>query len=152
MKSESTAVHSLATNHLLQFWLVVQLNKPLIIILVDKQECYCKDGRGGKWLSNVCVRVCSAELSGKRISTYPVELTVIFRRINLYLEVALSGSSSGMIWMFSYSMGMPRTHTRLVVWFSNALIALRVNIYDRKRLTEVIIAQSLNMHRSGSRV
>ena len=108
----------------------------------------CKDGIGGKWLSNVWVRVCSAELLCKWISTYPVELTVILRRINLYLEVALSG----MIWLFSYSMGMPRTHTRSVVWFSDALIALRMNNYNRKRLTEVIIAQSLNMHRSGSRV
>ena len=27
-------------------------------------QAYCKDGRGSKWLSNVCVRVCSAELSG----------------------------------------------------------------------------------------
>ncbi len=41
---------------------------------------------------------------------------------------------------------------RLVVWFSDVLIVLRMNNYDRKRLTEVIIAQSLNMHRSGSRV
>ncbi len=75
-----------------------------------KKAPWCKDGTGGKWLSNVWVRVCSAELSCELLSTYPVALTVILCRINLYLEVALSGSSSGMIWLFSYSMGMPRTH------------------------------------------
>ncbi len=42
-----------------------------------------------------------------------------------------------------------REHARSVVWFSDALIALSIcvmNIYDRRRLTGIIIAQLMNMH------
>ncbi len=83
--------------------------------------------------------VCSTEL----ITTYPVALTVILCRINLYLEVALSGFE-----LTQYIQRVRHEHARSVVWFSVALTALSIcvmNIYDRKRLTGVRIAQLMNM-------
>ncbi len=72
------------------------------------------------------VRVCSA---GNKY-TYPVALTVIHCRINLYLEVALSGIVSGMI----------QNHNR------SALSIHVSNVYDRRRLFCVIIAQLMHIH------
>ncbi len=99
--------------------------KPSGTALCWSRRC-CKDGAGGDQLSSVWVGVCSAETT----KTYPVALTVIYCRINLYLEVALSGLLSGMIW----------NHDRLTM-------SIRVsNVYDRRRLIVIIIAQLMNMH------
>ncbi len=68
------------------------------------------------------MRVCSA---GNKY-TYPMSLTVIYCRINLYLEVALSG----MIWSHIQS----------------ALSIRVLNVYNRKRLYKVIIALLIHMH------
>ncbi len=65
--------------------------------------------------------VCSV----KNNKTYPIALTVIYCRINLYLEVALSG--------------MFYKRNQLV-------LSIRVlNVYDKRRLFGVIIAQLMNM-------
>ncbi len=72
------------------------------------------------------MRVCSA---GNK-HTYPVALTVIHCRINLYLEVALLGKISGMIWTHNQSA--------MSIHVSNA--------YNRKRLYCVIITQLMHMH------
>ena len=72
------------------------------------------------------MRVCSA----RNKHTYPVALTVIHCRINLYLEVALSGKISGMIW----------THNQ------SARSICVSNVYDRRRLYCVIITQLMHMH------
>ncbi len=99
----------------------------VVCVCVCVWRCaWCKDGAGGDQLSSVWVRVCSAETT----KTYPVALTVIYCRINLYLEVALSGLLSGMIW----------NHDRL-------MMSIRVSsVYNRRRLIVIIIAQLMNMH------
>ncbi len=48
-----------------------------------------------------------------------------------------------------YIQRVCRKHARSVVWFSDMLTVLSIcvmNIYDRRRLTGIIIAQLMNMH------